>query len=54
MMGDSVGAHFHAPEEWFDPRQLTRVSAGYSVLLTGQSEYIVPKLPFITVSLYKA
>lgn len=25
VMGDSVGAHFHAPEQWFDPTQLTKV-----------------------------
>ena len=25
MIGDSVGAHFHAPEEWFNPTKLTKV-----------------------------
>lgn len=26
VIGDSVGAHFHAPEEWFSPPLLTLVS----------------------------
>ena len=26
ILGDSVGAHFHLPEEWFDSQKLSAVS----------------------------
>ena len=25
VLGDSVGAHFHTPQEWFDPQLLSKV-----------------------------
>ncbi|KAF6041275.1 AOAH [Bugula neritina] len=47
VIGDSVGAHFHAPQEWFDPQLLTKESLKY-LPFALENELDWPQLSLVT------
>ncbi|XP_067932650.1 acyloxyacyl hydrolase-like [Watersipora subatra] len=47
VIGDSVGAHFHAPQEWFDPQLLTKASL-HDLPFALENELDWPQLSLVT------